>query len=180
MDRKFAAIPTEADREGIDMPLNPNLIKTQLDDEEYKHAAPTLGTLMLARFSAPDSERHNPVVYGADGLFFATHPTRRMYLREAFPNEFDIWTTMEDFEQRPKLWVLVTLLCEGFHEITPRWRGKPFWRSGETDEAVTETVIQASMRGGLSVAEWYGFISDQRTRKSAAAKHRSKRDRNVN
>ncbi len=79
------------------MSLNPKLIKHDLDGEEYEHSCPTLGTLMVAHFSTPDPEQHNPLIYGADGLFFATHMDRRMYLRPAFRNEFDIFTTESDF-----------------------------------------------------------------------------------
>ncbi len=98
------------------MPLSSNLVKHGIDDEEYADACPTIGTLCLAHFSTPT--QHNEVLYQTDGAFFAMHPSRRLYLREALPGEFDIWTTTEAFESRPKLWILVSLLSEGFHERT--------------------------------------------------------------
>ena len=153
------------------MPLSENLIKHGIDNAEYENACPTVGTLMLARFSAPNPDQHNPIVYGADGLFFATYPSRRMYLRPAFRNEFDVFTTEEDFQQRPMLWVLVSQLAPGFHEITPRWRGHAFWSGMETDRAVAEVVLQMSVRGGLNLAEWMGFVQDRRIRKADTAKN---------
>lgn len=155
------------------MPLGNNLVKRPVDDEEYANACPTVGTLALAHFSTPT--KHNTVVYGADGLFFASYPSRRMYLRPSFRNEFDIYTSESDFEQRPMLWVLVSQSAPGFHEITPRWRGHAFWSGTETDQAVAEVVMQMSERGGLNLSEWYGFISDQRIRK--ADKARKRRDK---
>lgn len=153
------------------MPLNPKLIKGELDGDEYENACPTIGTMMLAHFST--QENNNPIIYGADGLFFATNLTRRLYLRPAFRNEFDIFTSEADFQERPTLWVLVSQLWPGHHEITPRWRGKAFWHDLESDQAVAEALVQMSLRGGLHLAEWYGFISDKRIRKSDAATNQS-------
>jgi hypothetical protein len=157
------------------MPMNTNLIKHGLDDEFYELACPTVGTLMLANFSTPD--KHNSIVYGADGLFFSTYRSNRMYLRPAFPNEFDIFTSIEDFNERPTLWVLVTQMSPGYHERTPRWRGHAFWagKNTETDQAVAKVVMQMSERGGLSLSEWYGYVLDQRVRKNDAEYKRSKR-----
>lgn len=64
------------------MPLNPNLVKHDLDDEEYANACPTIGTLMLAHFSTP--ERHNTLidVRGLGGYVIApgaTLPDGRSY-----------------------------------------------------------------------------------------------------
>jgi hypothetical protein len=162
----------QAIHEGANMPLGDNLVKRPIDDEEYANACPTIGTLMLAHFSTPT--KHNTIVYGADGLFFSTYPSRRMYLRPAFRGEFDIYTSEQDYERRPMLWVLVSQSAPGYHEITPRWRGHAFWGGMEADQAVAEVVMQMSERSGLSLAEWYGFISDQRIRKTDAANNRSK------
>lgn len=154
--------------------MNPALIKRGIDDEEYANACPTIGSLMVAHFSTPNSEQHNPIVYGADGLFFSTYPDRRMYLRPAFRNEYDIYTSESDYEERPTLWVLVSLLSPGHHMILPVWRGRAFWHGMETDQAVADAVLQMCLREGLSISEWYSFISDQRIRKSDMAKRRSK------
>jgi hypothetical protein len=152
------------------MPMNAKLIKHELDSEFYELACPTLGTLMLAHFSTPD--KHNAVVYGADTLFFTMHPSQRMYLRHAFPNEFDIFTSIEDFNERPTLWVLVSQMSTCYHERTPRWRGKAFWtgKNTETDQAIAEVIMQMSDQGGLRLSEWQGYIYDQRVRKSDTTK----------
>jgi hypothetical protein len=127
--------------------------------------------LSLAHFSTPT--KHNKIVYASDGLFFSTFPERRMYLRPAFPGEFDIYTSESDFEQRPMLWVLVWQSAPGYHERTPRWRGKDFWGGMETDLAVAEVVAKMSERGGLHLSEWMGFVQDQRIRKADKARKRS-------
>jgi hypothetical protein len=36
-----------------------------------------------------------------------------------------------------------------------------------------------SLRGGLNLSEWYGYISDQRIRKSDERKSQTKHNRNV-
>ena len=149
------------------MPLNPNLIKHGVDDEEYANAAPTIGTLMLAHFSTP--ERHNTVIYGADGLFFATYPSRRMYLRRAFPGEFDIFTSVEDFQTRPMLWLLVQQTSPHHHMILPVWRGLFTWTGLDSDKAVANAVEEMSLRQGLNLGEWHSFVCDRRERKSYAA-----------
>jgi hypothetical protein len=176
MGRYIARVSTEADSKGSAMPINQSLIKHGIDDEEYQNAAPTIGETALAHFSTPS--KHNDVLYQNDGLFFAMNPGRRLYLREAFPGEFDVWTTMEEFQQRPKLFVLVSLLSEGFHERIPYWRGRKFWKLTDSDMDVANAIIEMCSRGGLSVSDWLGFCQDQRIRKSDAAKHRSKRSVN--
>lgn len=152
------------------MPINQKLIQHGVDDEEYQNASPTIGETMLAHFSTPI--QHNDVLYQNDGLFFAMNPGRRLYLREAFPGEFDVWTTMEEFQQRPKLWILISLLCEGVHERTPRWRGRgrASWKAADSDCDVANAIQEMSLLGGFSVSEWLGFVQDQRVRKSDAAK----------
>jgi hypothetical protein len=102
--------------------LNPSIIKRGMDDEEYSNACPTIGTLMIAHFSTP--ERHRKDIYSADGLFFATHPLRRTYLRPAFKNEFDIDERETVNQERPTLWILVSQLVPGRHMILPVWRGR--------------------------------------------------------
>ena len=157
------------------MPLNPNLVKHDLDDEEYANACPTIGTLMLAHFSTP--ERHNALIYGADGLFFATYPMRRIYLRRALRGEFDIFTSENDYKTRPALWLLVQHTSPGHHMILPVWRGQLFWKDVDTDEAVASALVEMSLRQGLHLSEWHSFVCDQRVRKNDAADEakRSKR-----
>jgi hypothetical protein len=148
--------------------MNPALINDKLDRSEYENAAPTIGTLMAARFSTPEPEKHNPIVYEADGLFFAMHPQRRIYLRESFRNEFDIYTNEDDYERRPKLYVVVMQIWPGHHMILPIWRGRTFWSNVETDKACADVIMQTCERGGLNIAEWMSFVYDQRIRKSEA------------
>ena len=157
------------------MPMNPNLINHGIDDDEYADACPTLGTLVLAHFSTP--HQHNPILYGVDGQFFATYPSRRIYIRPALRGEFDPFTSEEDFQERPKLWVMVSQVAPDHHMIVPVYRGSAFWNgaNASTDRAVIEVVIQMCLRGGLHLSEWYGFISDRRIRKGDKASKRSKK-----
>lgn len=157
--------------------LNPSLINPELDEEEYANAVPTIGHQMLAHFSTPT--KHNAIVYGADGLFFSMYPNQCMYLRPAFPGEFDVFTSNEDFARRPTLWLLVVQLAPGVHEITPRWRGKAFWNGKDvvTDQSVAEVVMQMSERGGIHISEWYSWISDQRARKGKTSAKKQKKSK---
>ena len=148
--------------------MNPDLIKRDLDGEEYSNACPTIGALMVAHFSTPEGHRKD--IYSADGLFFATNPSNRMYLRPAFRNEYDIDTG----EGRPTLWVLVSQLAPGHHMLLPVWRGKAFWSGLETDQAVADVLLQMCLRGGLNLSEWMSYIFDQRARKSNPPKKRRK------
>jgi hypothetical protein len=146
--------------------LNPSLVKRGIDDEEYSNACPTIGTLMVAHFSTP--ERHRADIYGADGLFFATHHERRTYLRPAFLNEYDISERETQNAERPMLWVLVSQLADGHHMILPAWRGKAFWNGPESDsdQAVAVILLQTCLRGGINIAEWMSYVYDQRARKA--------------
>ena len=157
--------------------LNPELIKRDLDGEEYSNACPTIGTLMIAHFSTP--ERHRNDIYGADGLFFATHPERRMYLRPAFRNEYDIDENETNNVERPMLWVLVSQLAPGFHMILPVWRGRNFWNGPEssTDEGIASILLQMCLRGGLNLSEWMSYIYDQRAHKADDAVVRATKQR---
>lgn len=149
--------------------LNPSLVKRGIDDAIYADACPTIGTLMVAHFSTP--ERYRADIYGADGLFFTTHPSRRTYLRPAFPNEFDIDAGGTHDEERPVLWTLVTQSSSGIHMILPVWRGRAFWGGPEcdSDEGVAATLLTMCLRGGINIAEWYSYVSDQRVRKASDA-----------
>jgi hypothetical protein len=155
--------------------LNPALINDKLDAEEYANAVPTIGHQMLAHFSTPT--KNNSVVYESDGLFFSMYPNQRMYLRPAFPGEFDAFTSNEDFARRPLLWILVTQLAPGVHERTPRWRGHAFWHVMKTDRDVAEVVMQMSERGGIHISEWYSWISDQRARKCKTSPKKQKKSK---
>jgi hypothetical protein len=142
------------------MEFSDKLINPETDAEIYAEACPTLGTLMLARYSTPS--RHHEAIYGADGLFFATFPERRMYLRPAYAGEFDPFNGWDEFKKMPTLWVLVLKLSDGFHEHTPRWRGNNFWTHHGTDEQTAATLVEIAERGALKLSEWYGYVSDKR------------------
>jgi hypothetical protein len=151
------------------MPLNPHLIKPDLDGDSYANAAPTIGTLALAHFSSP--ERHNELVYGTDSMFFATNQSRKMYLRHALRNEFDIYTNESDYQTRPMLWLLVQQTAPmGHHMILPVWRGKAFWNTLNSDEEVANVVERMCLRQGLSLGEWHSWVCDERVRKTDAAR----------
>lgn len=156
------------------MPLNSDLVKPELDGEEYSNACPTIGTLALAGFSLPSHP--DTAMFAADGLFFATHPSRRVYLRPALRGEFDIYTCERDFEERPTLWVMVTLLAPAHHLRLPIWRGKAFWSGKEcdSDDKVAQVVFMTCVRGGVHLSEWQGFISDRRIDKANKSKKRTK------
>lgn len=150
--------------------MNPALIKRDVDDEVYSNACPTIGALMIAHFSTP--ERHREDIYGADGLFFTTYPSRRTYLRPAFPGEYDIDENETENVERPMLWVLVSQLAPGFHNIIPVWRGKAFWNGPEvdSDEGVGRTYLLMCLRGGIHLSEWMSYVFDCRARKSDQSK----------
>ena len=154
---------------------SPNLIKPEIDDDEYANACPNIFTQMLGRFSFP--ELHHEERYSADGLFFATAPSRRFYMREQFRGEFDFSDSDEDFQNRPKLWVLVSQFAPGHHFILPVWRGRAFWRESDsdTDEGVLRILFNMAQQSGLNLSEWYSFISDQRARMNIKSRKRSKR-----
>ena len=156
--------------------MNPKRINHELDGEEYELAAPTLGAYMLAFFSLPTL--HNPEWYSVDCDFFKANPQRRFYLRPAFRGEIDVFTTEEAFKNKPTLWLLVSEVAPGYHERTPRFRGKACWPTIETDEHVAQVLFQMSLRQGEHVSEWQSFIFDQRIRKADKARD-SKRKRNT-
>jgi len=148
------------------MLFNDKLINPDVDSSIYADACPTLGTLMLARYSTPT--KHHKDIYAADNEFFSTFPDRRMYLRQAYAGEFDPFTTWEEFGKIPTLWVLVTKLSEGIHERTPRFRGQHFWTHHGSDEQTANVLIQIAERGALRLSEWYGYVSDKRASNSIA------------
>lgn len=151
--------------------LNANLIKPEIDGDEYADSAPTIGALMIVRYSAPDLHRRD--TYEADTSFFAAHPERRTYVRPAFELEFD----NNNSKPLPVLWVQVEQYRKGFHRILPVWRGQAFWTDAQadSDEKTGSLVFLMCLRGGLSLSEWYGYISDQRIRKADESKKRSKK-----
>lgn len=158
------------------MEMNSDLINPDLDGEEYANACPTVGTLKIACFSTPNPDGpYRSDIHQIDCEFFASHQGRRIYIRPAIEFEYDF----EPDANRPKLWVLVTEIARGFHHRLPIWRGRAFWTDVQvdSDEGTGFVYLEACKRGGLSVSEWYGFISDQRTRKAErnAARKRSKK-----
>jgi len=159
------------------MTINPDLIKRDLDGEEYSNACPTIGMLMVAHFSTP--ERHRSDIYGADELFFSTRPDRRTYLRPAFRNEYDIDERETENVERPMLWVLVSQLAPGRHMILPVWRGRNFWNGPDcsTDEGVAAILLHMCLRGGLNLSEWMSYIYDQRARKAPINAAKPKKQR---
>jgi hypothetical protein len=150
------------------MKFNFNLIDPALDEEIYGDVCPTLGTLMLARYSTPT--KHNPVIYRADNEFFDAFPDRTMYLRLAYLGEFDVLKGSMDSAEPPTLWVLVHKLSVGVHERTPRWRGTNFWKVHGTDEEIALLMVEIAERGALSLSEWYGYVSDKRVSNLEAKK----------
>lgn len=143
--------------------MNPNLIKQGIDGEAYSHAAPTIGTTMLAHFSTP--ERHRADIYEVDCGFFTDRPGRSIYIRPALAGEYDLESTDAPGVERPMLWVSVHQLAPGLHMILPVWRGAhTFWTGVDvsTDEGVGRTILTMCLRGGLHLSEWMSYIYDCR------------------
>jgi hypothetical protein len=178
MGRIVARISVKASAErGAAMTMNPDLIKHDIDGEEYANACPTVGTLMVAHFSTP--ERHRSDIYGADGLFFTAHPDRRMYMRPAFRGEYDLDERETQNVERPMLWVLVSQFTPGFHMVLPVWRGRNFWSGMDcnTDQGVGSVLLTMCLRGGLNLSEWMAYIYDQRARKTDTAATKATKQR---
>lgn len=142
------------------MEFNPKLINPVSDVEIYADVCPTIGTLMLAHYSTP--AKHNPAVYKRDEQFFSTFPDRRLYLRPAIAGEFDVFKGWEAFKKLPVLWVLVSKLTEGTHEITPRYRGERFWKNHGTDDQTAAILIEIAEKGALKLSDWYSYVADER------------------
>lgn len=158
--------------------MNPNRLQPGVDDATVSNLAPTLGSLDLAFYSLPQS--HNAEWYRADSEFFASHPDRRIYLRPAFRGEMDIFTSEGDWQRRPTLWVCVSQLATGYHERTPRFRGKANWPEPLSDEDVAKILFQMSCREGERASEVQSYIFDERTRRADEALLRKRRNYRVN
>ncbi len=157
------------------MPFNPDLIKPDVDNEEYEIACPTLGASVVTGLSTPVLANHP--VYRADCEFFVAHPSRRFNLRPQYRDELDEFKSEEDFKERPMLWVLVWHILPDIHLRIPLWRGRSFWNEAkaDSDEAVNAIVLETCLQGGMNLCEWMSFIYDQRAHKADESKKRSKK-----
>ena len=102
---------------------------------------PPFFALRGMRIDSPASN-HNEA-YELDLASFKGAPQRRLMLRPALFNEFDIEIgTVGEWLKLPQLHVLVSQLAIGSHLLTPLYRGKPFFSGVTTDNEVVIIVAR--------------------------------------
>ncbi len=132
---------------------------------------PPFFALRGMRIDSPAS--NNGEAYGHDLAFFKAAPQRRLMLRPAYFNEFDIEVgTIADWLKLPQLHVLVNQLAIGSHLLTPLYRGKPFFSGVTTDNEVVIIVAEMAKRGGIDRLEFEQFeqIHNEQTKASHSVK----------
>ncbi len=103
---------------------------------------------------------NNNRAYEADTTFFERNPNRRIYIREAFDDEFTSPINITDFLQIPALQVIVIKLGEGMHLVAFVYYGRKFVNlpvKSDTDVAQILTQMQRHI-GGYADDEWKHFI----------------------
>ncbi|MES2390843.1 MAG: hypothetical protein V4555_04325 [Acidobacteriota bacterium] len=110
-------------------------------------------------FSRVDSAAQNAMLpYRGDGNFFRDHPKRRVYVRNAWADEFDKHIPAEHRKELPTLHVLVTQVAPGVHYVAPVFRTSyPFWANLTTDAEVASVVAEMCRRGGMDVEEMAAY-----------------------
>jgi hypothetical protein len=117
---------------------------------------PPFFALRGMRIDSPAS--NNSEAYQQDLAAFKAAPQRRLILRPAYFNEFDVEVgTIGDWLKLPQLHVLVNQLSVGSHLLTPLYRGKPFFTSVTTDNEVVIIVAEMAKRGGIDRLEFEQF-----------------------
>jgi hypothetical protein len=117
---------------------------------------PPFFALRGMRIDSPAS--NNKETYSSDVAFFRSNAQRRLMLRSAYFNEFDIEVgTVGDWLRLPQLHVLVNQLSVGSHLLTPLYRGKPFFGEVTTDSEVVMIVAEMAKRGGIDRHEFERF-----------------------
>jgi hypothetical protein len=107
------------------------------------------------RVDTPTS--NNIQTYDYDAKSFKRNPRRKLIIRPAFFNEFDIEVDLSQWQQLPKLHCLVNQLSIGVHFLTPVYRGAAFFHEVTTDSEVIMIVAEMAKRGGIDVREWEQF-----------------------
>src|SRR5258708_7025846 len=101
---------------------------------------------------------NNAETYKHDLAFFKAAPQRRLMLRTAYFNEFDIEVgSVGDWLKLPHLHVLVSQLSIGSHLLTPLYRGKPFFGGVTTDNEVVIIVAEMPKRAGTTLHHFQRF-----------------------
>jgi len=95
--------------------------------------------------------------YERDAKFFSGSPDRRLNIRDAMPEEFDLEMPIGEWLQVPTLWVTVTLVSKGIHSVAPVYRGKQFWSAIKNDESVGLILADMARREGIDAAEFMAF-----------------------
>jgi hypothetical protein len=117
---------------------------------------PPFFALRGMRVDSPAS--NNSETYQQDLAAFKAAPQRRLMLRTAYFNEFDIEVgSVGDWLKLPQLHVLVSQLSIGSHLLTPLYRGKPFFGAVTTDNEVVIIVAEMAKRGGIDRLEFEQF-----------------------
>jgi hypothetical protein len=117
---------------------------------------PPFFALRGIRIDSPAS--NNSEAYQLDLAAFKAAPQRRLMLRPAYFNEFDIEVgSVGDWLKLPQLHVLVNQLSIGSHLLTPVYRGKPFFSGVTTDNEVVIIVAEMAKRGGIDRLEFEQF-----------------------
>lgn len=117
---------------------------------------PPFFSLRGMRIDSPAS--NNSEAYELDLAAFKAAPQRRLMLRPALFNEFDIEVgTVGEWLKLPQLHVLVNQLSIGSHLLTPLYRGKPFFSEVTTDNEVVIIVAEMAKRGGIDRHEFERF-----------------------
>jgi hypothetical protein len=129
--------------------------RTMRTDLRFRLCPPFFG-LRGMRIDTPAS--NNAETYEHDLALFRSAPQRRLMLRPAYFNEFDIEVgTIGQWMQLPQLHVLVTQLSIGSHLLTPLYRGKPFFGEVTTDSEVVMIVAEMAQRRGIDKNEFEQF-----------------------
>ena len=124
------------------------------DDIRFR-LCPPFFKLRGMRVDSPTS--NNSDSYKKDSAFFKANPRRRLILRSAFMNEFDIDLELTNWLRLPILHCLVTQLSTGVHLLTPVYRGKAFFGDVTTDTEIAMIVGEMALRGGIDTPEFEAF-----------------------
>jgi hypothetical protein len=150
---------------------------------------PSSLTLNLSRFDSPQHHLHRSI-YANDCDYLRVHPKRNRLLRESNCGEFDYGPSTGPFMETypklqfqsaqlpdeimrrmsgdiPRLWVLVTKLAIGVHQVTTIYRGNPFWKIVErdareiayfdSDEDMLPVLAEIQKREGFDLKAWEVF-----------------------
>ena len=103
---------------------------------------------------------NNLRAYEADSSFFTQNPTRRLYIREAYDDEFTAPMNIADYAQIPALQTLVVKLADGMHLAALVFLGRRFANvSMRTDADVAQVLTQMQRHiSGYCDDDWKRFM----------------------